>query len=131
MNSERAFSQGIESGWSRGPSAREACALTTMLPRSYHSRKHFNIQHSSEHRTCDIYYFGHTFCAHSTFHGLILLLSILLKIRFNIQSTLYFMLLSHPRHSMLLIYLITIIEESRLAYFVSKHSMTKEKVFYQ
>ena len=35
MNSERAFSQGIESDSSRKPSAREACALTTMPPRHY------------------------------------------------------------------------------------------------
>ena len=33
-SSERAFSQGIESGSNRRPSAWEACALTTMLPRS-------------------------------------------------------------------------------------------------
>ena len=35
MNSERAFSQGIESDSNRRPSAREACVLTTMLPRLY------------------------------------------------------------------------------------------------
>ena len=35
VNSERAFSQGIESGSNRRPSALEACALTTMLPRLY------------------------------------------------------------------------------------------------
>ena len=33
VNSERAFSLGIESGSNRGPTAWEACALTTMLPR--------------------------------------------------------------------------------------------------
>ena len=33
VNSERAFSQGIESDSNRRPSAREACALTTMVPR--------------------------------------------------------------------------------------------------
>ena len=35
QSAERAFSQGIESGSNRRPSAWEACALTTMLPRSY------------------------------------------------------------------------------------------------
>ena len=42
MNSEQAFSQGIESGSNRRPSAQEACALTTMLPRSYHNIDHQN-----------------------------------------------------------------------------------------
>jgi len=32
VGSGRAFNQGIESGSNRRPSAREACALTTMLP---------------------------------------------------------------------------------------------------
>jgi len=35
VNSERAFSQGIESGSNRRPSAREACAVTNMLTHSY------------------------------------------------------------------------------------------------
>ena len=36
MNSERAFSQGIESDLKRRLSVREACALTIMSHRSYH-----------------------------------------------------------------------------------------------
>ena len=46
MNSERAFSQGIESDSNRRPSARGACALTTMLPRPVVVDRHF-INHSS------------------------------------------------------------------------------------
>ena len=37
VSSERAFSQGIESGSNRRPSALEVCALTALLPRLYHT----------------------------------------------------------------------------------------------
>ena len=53
VNSERELSQGIESDSSRRPSAREACALTTMLPRLMILRDEF-LSQSKQHCTKNV-----------------------------------------------------------------------------